>query len=148
MEAHEGTIIVPLPTEHKSLIFNNVVSHCETMSTIANKKERFAFIGACKGVDHEALLGLKRVAVEDLGVIEGIQGDEASEILAGQVEDLVSYKLDEMFTSNRVCYFYPDVIRVSGTEYDGYYIGAATAGFFCTDGRISSLPLTNKTLWI
>lgn len=151
MEAHEGTIIVPLPLEHKSLIFRNVVAHCETMSTIANKKERLAFIGACKGVDHEALLGLKRVAVEDLGVIEGIQGDEASEILALQIEDLASYKLDEMFTSNRSCYFYPDEITIDGDyqqegTYDGYYIAAAAAGFFCTNGRISSTPLTNKTL--
>ena len=146
MEAFDGTIIVPLPTSAKNLVFKNVVSHCEIMSSVANRKERLAFIGACRGIDHEALIGTKLVAVEDIGTIEGIQGDEPSEILNGEIEDLANYKLDENYKSNRACYFYPDEIIYDNTSYDGYYIAAAAAGFFCTDGRLSSTPLTNKTL--
>jgi len=145
LESVEGQIIVPLPTSAKSLIFRNVLRHCEVMSSVANKKERMAFFGAIRGVDNEALVGSKNVAVEDIGVIEGIQGDDPEEILSGFVEDLVNYKLDQNFTSNRACYFYPDEIVVNNLIVDGYYLGAAAAGWFTSNGNIAE-PLTNKTL--
>ena len=145
LESVEGQIIVPLPTSAKSLIFRNVLRHCEVMSSVANKKERMAFFGAIRGVDNEALVGSKNVAVEDIGVIEGIQGDDPEEILSGFVEDLVNYKLDQNFTSNRACYFYPDEIVVNNLLVDGYYLGAAAAGWFTSNGNIAE-PLTNKTL--
>ena len=59
------------------------------MSTIANRKERVALIGAQMGVTPAALIGTSEIAIEDIGILEGIQGDDASEVLNKETEDLV-----------------------------------------------------------
>jgi hypothetical protein len=119
------------------------------MSSIANRKERVAFIGAQKGVTPDALTGRTEVAVEDIGILEGIQGDDPEEILNGNIEDLVNFKLSDNFTSNRCVFFYPDSIvrNVAGTniELHGFYIAAAAAGNLSGRQNVA-IPLTNKSL--
>ena len=149
LEAFDTQIVVPLPTQTKSSIFRQAVTHCEIMSSVANKKERMALIGAMSGVSAQALIGNEQVAVEDIGVIEGIQGDDPEEVLNENIEDLQNFKLDENFTSSRAVYFFPDQIvrNVSGTNkfLDGFYIAAAAGGFLSATQNVA-LPLTNKSL--
>lgn len=105
--------------------------------------------GAQQGVTPEALIGLEEVAVEDIGVLEGIQGDDPEEVLDGNIEDLQNYKLSDNFTSNRSVYFYPDQIvrpiNGSNTFIDGFYIAAAAAGYLSATQNVA-IPLTNKIL--
>jgi hypothetical protein len=149
LEAFDAQIIVPLPTQTMSSIFRAAVSHCENMSSIINRRERVAFIGAQKGVTPAALIGTEEIAVEDIGIIEGIQGDDPEEVLAGNTEDLVNFKLNDNYTSNRAVYFYPDsIIRsVNGAnvELHGFYIAAAAAGYLSARQNVA-IPLTNKIL--
>lgn len=148
-ETIDCQIVVPLPTQTISDIFAASVSHCELMSSISIQKERMAFIGAQTGITPAALLGTRQVAIEDLGVLEGIQGDDPEEVLAGNTEDLTSYKLNENYTSNRSVYFYPDQIvkNINGinTYLHGFYVSAAAAGWLSSSTNIA-LPLTNKAL--
>jgi hypothetical protein len=149
LEAVDCEIIVPLPLQNRSGIFRAAVTHAENMSTIAIQKERFAFFGAQQGVTPEALTGLEEIAVEDIGVLEGIQGDDPEEVLNGNVEDLVNYKLSDNFTSNRSMYFWPDKIvrslNGSNVFIDGFYLAAAAGGWLSGKQNVS-LPLTNKVL--
>lgn len=149
LEAGECQMVIPLPTQNISGIFRAAVSHCENMSTIANQKERVALIGAMSGLTTAALLGTDEVAIEDVGVLEGLQGDEASEVLDGDTEDLVNYKLSDNFNSIRAVYFYPDrIIRnVSGTNsfVNGFYIATAAAGYLSASQNVA-VPLTFKEL--
>lgn len=149
LEAAECQIIVPLPTQNISGIFRASVSHCETMSTIANQKERMTLVGAQRGLTTAALLGQREVAIEDVGILEGIQGDDATEILDGNTEDLVNYKLSDNFNSNRAVYFYPDQIirNVSGVNnyVNGFYMAAAAGGYLSATQNVA-VPLTFKEL--
>jgi|15BtaG_2_1085339.scaffolds.fasta_scaffold00060_13 hypothetical protein len=149
MEAAEAQIIVPLPNQAISSIFRATVNHCENMSSVANRKERMAFIGAQIGVTPAALIGTREIAIEDIGIIEGIQGDDAEEILDGNVEDLVNFKLSDNYTSNRSVYLFPDSIvrNVNGTNVNlhGFYQGAAAAGFLSAKQNVA-IPLTDKPL--
>ena len=149
LEASEAQIIVPLPNQAISSIFRAAVNHCENMSSIVNRKERVAFIGAQMGVTPAALIGTEQVAVEDIGVIEGVQGDDPEEVLAGNTEDLVNFKLSDNYTSNRCVYMYPDQIvrNVNGTNValHGFYMAAAAAGYLSARQNVA-IPLTNKTL--
>ena len=149
LEAAEAQIIVPLPLQAKSSIFRAVVNHCENMSSIANRKERLAFIGAIEGVTAAALIGQEEVAVEDIGILEGIQGDDPAEVLDQNVEDLVNFQLDENYTSTRCVYFWPDSIvrNVNGTNItlDGFYIAPCAAGFLSSKQNVA-IPLTHKSL--
>ena len=149
LEAAECQVVVPLPTQNISGIFRAAVSHCETMSTIANQKERMALIGAQRGLTTAALLGQSDVAIEDIGVLEGIQGDDASEVLDGDTEDLANYKLSDNYTSNRSVFFYPDQIirNVSGTNsfVHGFYMAACAAGYLSATQNVA-IPLTFKQL--
>ena len=81
--------------------------------------------------------------------LEGIQGDDPEEILNGDTEDLVNFKLNDNFTSNRCVYFYPDQIvrniNGSNTLIDGFYMAAAAAGYTSATTNVAT-PLTNKTL--
>jgi hypothetical protein len=149
LEAAEAQIIVPLPSQAISSIFRATVSHCELMSSIANRKERVAFIGAQSGVTTAALIGTEEVAVEDIGILEGVQGDDPEEVLAGNVEDLVNFKLSDNYTSNRCVYMYPDSIvrNVNGTNIalHGFYMAAAAAGYLSARQNVA-IPLTHKSL--
>lgn len=149
LEASDCQIIIPLPTQNISGIFRAAVSHCETMSTIANQKERVALIGAQRGLTVAALLGQEEVAIEDIGVLEGIQGDDVSEVLSGNTEDLANYKLSDNYNSSRAVYFYPDQIirNVSGTNtfVNGFYMSAAAGGYLAGTQNVA-VPLTFKEL--
>lgn len=149
LESLPANIIVPLPNQAISSVFRATVNHCENMSSVANRLERMAFIGAQRGVTPEALIGFEEIAVEDIGIIEGIQGDDPEEVLSGNTEDLVNFKLSDNYTSNRAVYFYPDSIvrNVNGTNISlhGFYVAAAAAGWHSARQNVA-LPLTNKTL--
>lgn len=150
LETVECDILVPLPRQTISIIFQNALAHCKTMSNIRNKKERVLFIGAINGLKPENLTGSKPAAVEDIGVLEGIQGETITDVLSGNVEDLANYSVPDAFGNTyRAVYFYPDQIVVqAGAEnvlIDGFYLAAAAAGFTSADVRIEN-PMTNKVL--
>lgn len=149
LEAEDCQMVVPLPLQNRGGIFRAAVQHVETMSTIAIQKERVAMFGAQQGVTVNALLGLEEVAVEDIGVLEGIQGNSPEEVLDGNTEDLQNFKLSDNYDSNRAIYFYPDqIVRpINGTNtfIDGFYMAAAAAGFLAQTQNVA-IPLTFKTL--
>ncbi len=150
LETQEIDIIAPLPKQTMSAIFQNVLNHCKTMSNIKNKKERVEFCGAINGLIPANLTGAADAAVEDIGTLEGIQGDTATEVLAGTVEDLANYSVADAFGSTYRCvYFYPDQIVVqAGADnvlVDGFYLAAAAAGYCSGVGNVA-IPLTNKVL--
>jgi hypothetical protein len=153
LEKVECDILVPLPNQTISVIFQNAFSHCRTMSNIQNRKERVLFVGAINGLTPNNLTGATPAAVEDIGVLEGIQGETVADILAGNTEDLTNYSVAAAFgdvaQAFRVVYFYPDQIVVqAGADnvlIDGFYIAAAAAGYFSGQNNIA-MPLTNKVL--
>ena len=150
LETVECDIVVPLPKQTISVIFQNTLAHCKSMSNIRNRKERVMFIGAISGLTPANLTGATPAAVEDIGILEGIQGDSITEVLSGNVEDLADYSVSNAYGNTFRCvYFYPDQIVVqAGTEnvmIDGIYIAPAAAGFLSASVRIEN-PLTNKTL--
>ena len=149
LESADAQIIVPLPNSATSSIFKAAVSHCENMSSIANRKERVAVIGAQTGLTPAKILGESLAAVEDLGVLEGIQGDDPLEVLVGDVEDLANYKLSDNYDSTRAIYLYPDAIvrNISGTNVSlpGFFMAPAAAGLMSATQNVS-IPLTNKVL--
>jgi hypothetical protein len=149
-EKIEVDIVVPLPSQTISVILQNGKVHVETMSNIRNRKERVLLTGAISGLTPANVLGTQDAAVEDIGILEGIQGDDVSEILDGITEDLTNYDVQNAFgDSYRVVYFYPDQIVIqagSNNELmDGFFIAAAAAGYFSGNTAIQE-PLTNKTL--
>lgn len=150
LEAFEVDIVVPLPKQTMSVIAQNALNHCLTMSTIKNRKERVLFTGAIKGLSPTNLTGEEAAAVEDIGILEGIQGDNVSEVLSGNTEDLTNYSVPDSFGHTFRCtYFYPDEIVVNlggdAAKIDGFYIAAAAAGYVVGQGNIS-IPLTNKVI--
>jgi hypothetical protein len=150
LETIEFDILVPLPQQTMSVIFQNCLNHCITMSNLRNKKERVMFTGAIRGLTPENLTGAESAAVEDIGILEGIQGDNVAEILAGNTEDLTNYSVADGFGHTfRAMYFYPDeIVAVVGGEntiIDGFYIGAAAAGLVSGTANIA-MPLTQKVI--
>jgi len=150
LEKIEVDIVVPLPSQTISQILQNARIHCETMSNIKNRRERVLFTGAINGLLPENVIGTEPAAVEDIGVLEGIQGDDTSEILAGDTEDLADYGVPNSFGDTfRVVYFYPDQIVVQigadRTIIDGFFIAAAAAGYLSGVPNVA-IPLTNKVL--
>lgn len=150
LEAVECDILVPLPKQTISIIFQNALNHCLTMSNIRNKKERILFSGAINGLTPNNLTGVSAAAVEDIGMLEGIQGETVTDILSGNIEDLANYSVSDAFGHTfRNVYFYPDQIVVqAGADnvlIDGFYIAAAAAGYEAADVRLEN-PLTNKVL--
>lgn len=144
----ECDILVPLPNQTITVIFQNCVSHCITMSNITNKKERVLFIGAIQGLTPANLTGQTPAAVENIGILEGIQGATITDVLNGNVEDLANYSVSAAYGETfRVVYFFPDQIVVqAGSEnvlIDGFYIAAAAAGFANADLQLQN-PFTNK----
>ena len=143
-------MVVPLPSQTISVIFQNGKVHVETQSDIRNKHERLLFIGAIQGLTPDNVIGNKPAAVEDIGILEGIQGASVADILAGNTEDLANYSVQDAFgDSYRVVYFYPDQIVVQAGAnnilIDGFFIAAAAAGYFSGNTQIQE-PLTNKRL--
>lgn len=150
LETVECDILVPLPKQTISIIFQNALAHCITMSNIRNKKERVLFMGSIAGLTPDNITGVKPAAVEDIGVLEGIQGETITDILAGNVEDLANYSVPDAFGNTFRCvYFYPDQIVVqAGSDnvlVDGFYLAAAAAGYEAADVRLEN-PMTNKVL--
>lgn len=150
LEKIEVDIVVPLPSQTISSIFAAARSHCDSMSNIKTRKERVLFIGAVRGLTPDNVVGTSPAAVEDIGILEGIQGDTTSEILSGNIEDLADYGVQNSFGNTfRVVYFYPDEIVVQigadRTKVDGFFVAAAAAGFLSGILNVA-IPLTNKTL--
>lgn len=150
LERIECDIVIPLPSQTISSVIAQARSHCETMSQIKQKKERVLFTGAIRGLTPDNVTGVEAAAVEDLGILEGIQGDDVSEVLSGDVEDLTDYGIQSSFGNTfRVVYFYPDEIVVQigadRTKVDGFFIAAAAAGYLSGQLNIA-IPLTNKVL--
>lgn len=150
IEKIEVDMVVPLPAQTISVIFQNGATHVKTMSNIKNRKERVLFIGAIQGLTPANVIGTEPAAVEDIGILEGIQGDDISEILSGNVEDLADYGVQAAYGNTfRVVYFYPDQIVVQlgadRTFVDGFFIAAAAAGYLSGVPNVA-LPLTRKVL--
>jgi len=150
LEAEDLQILVPLPTQNFSAIQQASRTHVDLMSNTANRRERVLFTGAQTGVTAQALLGNELVAVEDIGVLEGIQGDSADEILNNDIEDLQDFSIATNFGGTfRVLYLFPDQIvrAVNGTRtyLDGFYMAAAAAGYMSGNADLS-IPLTRKIL--
>lgn len=150
LESYDLNILVPLPTTTKSAIIQSGLQHCLQMSRTKNRRERVLFTGALQGLLPNNITGVEPAAVEDIGVLEGIQGDDATEILAGNTEDLTNYSVIDSFGSTYRCvYMYPDkiVVSISGTAtfFDGMYLAAASGGYLSGVGNVA-IPLTNKTL--
>jgi len=150
LETQECQVLVPLPTQTFSAIQQAFRVHVDRMSTTYYKRERVLLTGAQAGLLPANVLGTTLAAVEDIGVLEGIQGDDPEEILDGNIEDLANYGVEHNFgTTFRVVYFYPDeIVRViSGTRttLPGYYMAAAAGGWLAGEPNIAQ-PLTFKTL--
>ncbi len=150
LEAASCQVLVPLPDQNFSAIQQASRVHVDLMSTTANKKERMLFTGAQTGVTPGALAGRELVAVEDIGVLEGIQGDDADELLNNNIEDLQNFDVSVNFgTTFRVAYFFPDqivrVINGTRTFLPGFYLAAAAAGRVVGTANVA-IPLTRKTL--
>lgn len=150
LETVECDILVPLPNQTISVIFQNCVNHVIAMSNIVNKKERVLFIGAINGLTPANLTGQQLAAVEDLGPLEGIPGTNPSLILQANPQDLANYSVAAAYGDTfRVVYFFPDQIVVqAGAQnvlVDGFYIAAAAAGFRSADVILQD-PLTNKVI--
>lgn len=150
LETAECQIVVPLPLQSFSSIQQAGRTHVELMSNTANQKERLLLTGAQPGVTAASLIGTELAAVEDIGVLEGIQGDDAAEVLAGNIEDLQNFDVSVNYgTSFRTVYFFPDeIIRVingTRTTIGGFYMAAAAAGRLSATPNVS-IPLTRKIL--
>jgi hypothetical protein len=150
LEPVECDILVTLPNQTISVIFQNALNHCLTMSNILNRKERVLFLGAIQGLTPANLTGAKLAAVENIGILEGIQGATITDVLAGNIEDLANYSVASAFGETyRAVYFYPDQIVVqagaNNVLIDGFYLAAAAAGYENADLNLAD-PLTNKVL--
>lgn len=153
LESIELDMVVPLPSQTISAIFQAARNHCETMSNIQNDKERILFIGAIAGLTPNMLLGNEAAAVEDLGVLEGIQGDDVLEILSGNTEDLADYGVANSWGNTfRVVYFSSGatneiVVQIGGSRValSAFFMAAAAAGYLSGVPNVA-IPLTRKTL--
>jgi len=150
LEAFECDIVATFPKQTISVIFQNALAHCKSMSGIQNRKERVLICGAISGLTPDNLTGVRPAAVEDLGVLEGIQGDSVTEVLSGNIEDISNYSVSDAFGSTYRCvYMAPDQIlaNIGGQRVvlDGFYQAAALAGFLSAQQAIQ-VPTTNKVL--
>jgi hypothetical protein len=150
LETQDLQILVALPTQTFSAIQQACRVHCETMSSTYHRRERVLLTGALQGLTVDQVTGVSLAAPEDIGVLEGIQGDDVSEILAGNIEDQADYGVQNSFGSTfRVVFFYPDQIVVQigadRTIIDGFFMAAAAAGFLSGVPNVA-IPLTNKVL--
>jgi len=161
LESSDAYWIVPLPDAHYSSVQQTFRAHVESMSSTPNRRERQLLTGAFYTIapdGREVALrpenlyagSANPVAIEDIGVLEGVQGDEQWEITAGLIEDIANYGVPENFgTSYRTVYFYPDkiVVNLNGlnTGVPGLYMAAAAGGYLSGQQYIAE-PLTWKNL--
>ncbi len=150
LQKQDVQILVPLPTMTFSAIQQTFRVHVEQMSSTYYKRERVLFTGSLEGLTVDNVTGVTDAAVEDIGILEGIQGDDPEELLEGNIEDLVDYDVAVNFgDSFRVVWFYPDqivkVVAGSAETLPGYYIAAAAGGRVAGTANIAE-PLTFKTL--
>lgn len=150
LQTVECDIVVPLPNQTISVIFQNALNHCITMSNVQNRKERVLFIGAIQQLTPANLIGTALADVEDLGIIEGIPDNDITSTLAANIQDIANYSVPNAYGDTFRCvYFYPDqiVVQASGNNIlvDGFYLAAAGAGFCNADLALQD-PLTNKVL--
>lgn len=143
-------ILCPLPKATISNVFQACKAHVEAMSNILNQKERILIVGAIDGLTPDNVLGKTLAAVEDIGVLEGIQGDDPEEVLASNIEDLADYSIAAAYSDSfRVAYMYPDRIvrNIAGTNtfLSGFYMSPAFGGFLGSQTNVG-LPPTFKTL--
>ena len=152
MEKIECDVVVPLPKQTITTIFQNAVAHCSKMSSLRYRKERLPIIGAINGLAVENVVGSPAVpvAVENIGVLEGIQGNIANVLHVA--EDLANYSVIDAYGSTYRCvYMYPDQIVKTmlntgdATTIDGYFSAAALAGWLTGQLQIQ-VPPTAKTL--
>jgi len=145
IEVIDCDMVAPVPKVAKSIIFQNTLSHCRTMSNIKNKKERVLMFGAIAGLTPDNILGYKNAAVEDIGILEGVQGYDSL-----TQEDVANYALAPAYGNTyRAEYCYPDEIIVQAgadtIKIDGFYAGSALAGWYASQPMLA-MPATNKTL--
>lgn len=150
LETVDLQILVPVPSATISNIFQAARVHCEVMSNVVNARERNLIIGAISGLTPENLIGREDAAVEDIGVLEGVQGDDVEEVLAGNIEDLADYSVTAAYGNTfRVVYMAPDQIvrSINGTNtvLSGNYLAACLAGHLAAQTDFSQ-PVTFKTL--
>ena len=148
LETVECDIVVPLPNQTISVIFQNALSHCIAQSNIQNMHERVLFIGAINQLTPANLTGAQLADVEDLGIIEGIPTNDITSTLAGNIQDIANYSVPNAYGFTYRCiYFYPDQIFVqagaNNVLIDGFYIAAAAAGYANADLSLQN-PFTNK----
>lgn len=148
LETIECDILVPLPNQTISVIFQNALSHCIAQSNIVNRHERVLFMGAISGLTPANLTGQKLAAVEDIGIFEGIPNNDITSTLSGNIQDIANYSVSNSFGFTFRCvYFYPDQIVVqAGSDnvlIDGFYMAAAAAGYANADLALQN-PFTNK----
>lgn len=150
LESQDLQILVLMPTQTFSAIQQAGRVHVERMSSTFYRRERVMITGALQGLTLDNVNGVSLAAPEDIGILEGIQGDSAEEILDGNIEDLADYSVANNFgDSFRVVWMYPDeVVRpINGTRtlLPGYYMAPALAGWFAGEANIVQ-PATNKVL--
>jgi hypothetical protein len=148
METVQCDILVPLPNQTITTIFQNSLSHCIAMSNIVNMKERVLFIGAINGLTPANVTGQTLAAVEDLGILEGIPDNDITSTLAANIQDIANYSVSDAYGFTYRCvYYYPDQIVVQAGSnnvlIDGFYIAAAAAGYANADVALQN-PFTNK----
>lgn len=148
--SNAAAYIVPLPKNTISNVFGAGKAHVIAQSTLQNANERILICGAINGLVPANLIGTASAAVEDIGVLEGIQGDEPEEVLNNLIEDLANYSVSDAFgDTSRVIYMAPDQIvrNIAGanTVLDGFYSAAAMAGFLSGKQSVAE-PATNKSL--
>jgi hypothetical protein len=150
LERVDTQFVVPLPQATYSNIFAAGKVHAEKMSQTVNARERVLLVGSFPGLEPDNLIGRTLAAVENVGVLEGIQGDSAEEVLAGNIEDLADYDVAAAYGDTfRTVWVHPDeVVRnIAGTNttLPGFYMAAALGGFLAGQGNIAEPP-TYKTL--
>lgn len=150
LESQDLQILILEPTQTFSAIAQAGRVHVERMSSVFYRRERVLITGALLGLTFDQVTGVSLAAPEDIGVLEGIQGDDPEEILDGNIEDLADYSVVHNFgDSFRVIYMYPDAIvrPIAGTRtiLPGHYMAPALGGWFAGQASVVE-PATNKVL--
>jgi hypothetical protein len=150
LETVELQMLVPVPSATISNVIQAARVHCEVMSNVVNARERHLITGAINGLTPDNLIGREDAAVEDIGLLEGIQGDDVEEVLGGNIEDLADYSVSAAFGNTyRVTYMCPDQIvrsiNGSNTVLSGLYLAACLGGHLAAQSDFAQ-PVTFKTL--